>query len=66
MSEGKKHICPVFPEMKCPQGSEMSDACMVRINGYFDPMADFRDLLLLHCALFQNEKQTRKLETEES
>ncbi len=66
MSENKKHLCPVFPYMLCPQGEELSKACMVRINGDFDPMADFRDHLLLHCALFQNEQQTKKLETEES
>ena len=66
MSENKKHICPVFPDMLCPQGEEMSRACTVRINGDFDPMADFRDHLLLHCALFQNEQMTKKLETEES
>ena len=66
MSEDRKHICPVFPEMICPQGEKMSEACTVRINGEFDPMADFRDHLLLHCALFQNEEQSKKLETEES
>ncbi len=66
MSENKKYLCPVFPDMLCPQGKELSKACMVRINGDFDPMADFRDHLLLHCALYQNEQQTKKLETEES
>ena len=66
MSEDKKHICPVFPEMICPQGAMMSEACTVRINGEFDPMADFRDHLLLHCAIFQNEEQVKKLETEGS
>jgi hypothetical protein len=52
--------------MICPQGEKMSEACTVRINGEFDPMADFRDHLLLHCALFQNEEKTKKLESEES
>ena len=66
MSEDRKHICPVFPEMICPQGGKISEACTVRINGEFDPMADFRDHLLLHCALFQNEEQSKKPETEES
>ena len=66
MSEEKKHICPVFPEMICPQGKKMSEACTVRINGDFDPMIDFRDHLLLHCAIFQNEEQAKKMETEGS
>ena len=64
MSRDKIHICPVFPDMICPQGEEMSEACSVRINGDFDPMADFRDHLLLHCAIYQNEERAKKLETE--
>ena len=66
MSETKKHPCPVFPKMICPQGKEMSEACSVRINGEFDPMIDFRDHLLLHCAIFQNEQQAKKHEKEDS
>ena len=65
MSETKKHLCPVFPEMICPQGHEMSEACTVRMNGNFDPMADFRDHLLLHCAIYQNGQQAQKLEKED-
>ena len=59
MSETKKHLCPVFPEMICPQGHEMSEACTV------DPMADFRDHLLLHCAIYQNGQKAQKLEKED-
>jgi hypothetical protein len=66
MSENKKHICPVFPDMICPQGKEMSEACTVRINGEFDPMVDLRDHLLLHCAIHQNGQQAKKLETDEN
>ena len=66
MSQKKKHPCPVFPEMICPQGQEMSEACTVRINGNFDPMVDFRDHLLLHCAIFQNAQQAKELEKEDS
>jgi len=66
MSKNKTHICPVFPEMICPQGEEMSEACSVRMNGNFDPIADFRDHLLLHCALYQNELQAKTVKSEES
>jgi hypothetical protein len=66
MSDTKKHPCPVFPDMICPQGQAMSEACSVRINGNFDPMVDFRDHLLLHCAIHQNNQQAKKLEKEDS
>jgi hypothetical protein len=66
MSESKKHLCPVFPDMICPQGQEMSNACTVRINGDFDPMADFRDHLLLHCAIFQSAEHAKNLDKEDS
>jgi hypothetical protein len=66
MTETKHHPCPVFPDMICPQGKEMSEACSVRINGNFDPMTDFRDHLLLHCAIHQSSTQAKKHEKENS
>jgi hypothetical protein len=66
MTETKQHACPVFPDMICPQGKEMSEACTVRINGNFDPMADFRDHLLLHCAIYQSSSQAKKHAKEDS
>ena len=59
------HPCPVFPDMPCPQGQEMSEACTVRINGDYDPMADFRDHLLVHCAINQNQQRIKKEKTKE-
>jgi len=68
MSSTKKQMCPVFPEISCPQGEEMSEACSVRINGDFDPMSDFRDYLLMHCAIYQSREQEKsgKVERAES
>ena len=66
MSKNKVHLCPVFPDMICPQGEEMSKACSVRINGNFDPMLHFRDHLLLHCALYQNQQHSENLNSEEA
>jgi hypothetical protein len=60
MHENKQHLCPVFPDTICPQGEEMSNACSVRINGEFDPISDFKDYLLLHCAIYQNERHKEK------
>ncbi len=56
----RKYMCPVFPDMHCPQGENMSEACSVRINGDFDPIKDFRDHLLLHCAIYQNKGTATK------
>ncbi len=60
MSPKKDPPCPVFPDRICPQGHEMSHECSVRINGDYDPMLYFRDHLLLHCAIYQNQRQTLK------
>ena len=65
MVDEKVHLCPVFPDLVCPQGKEMSEACSVIINGNFDPMHDFRDLLLLHCALYQNQQEADQIESKE-
>jgi hypothetical protein len=59
MASPKKHMCPVFPDMICPQGEAMSNACSVRINGDFDPMSDFRDYLLVHCAIYQSQEHNK-------
>jgi hypothetical protein len=56
----KWQICPLFPERKCPQGTLASNACQVRINGDFDPMAYFKDLLVMHCAIYA-EKHAEKI-----
>ena len=55
-------MCPVFPDLVCPQGEKMSKACAVRFSGSYDPMIYFRDQLMLHCAIYQSqvEKETGK------
>lgn len=65
MVEEKVHMCPVFPDLICPQGQEMSEACSVRMNGDFDPIADFKDHLLLHCALYQNQQVSKNVSSKE-
>jgi len=65
MVENNIQKCPVFPVLLCPQGKEMSKACSVRINGNFDPVTDFRDHLLLHCALYQNQQHSENFTKEE-
>jgi len=57
MAEKKIFMCPVFEDVPCPRGEEAAEACSVRMNGDFDPMADFKDLLLMHCALYRAEQK---------
>jgi len=65
MQDKASAMCPVFPDLVCPQGEEMQAACTVRISGNYDPLLFFRDHLLLHCALYQNQKQEENLKRKE-
>ena len=51
MDDSKKDYCPLFPDMLCPQGKKSAEACKVRIEGDYDPMADFKDYLFMNCAI---------------
>ena len=65
MKDRTSPMCPVFPDLECPQGEEMSHACSVRISGNYDPMLYFRDHLLLHCALHRNQTHEEILKRKE-
>ncbi len=63
MSEKAISMCPFFPDMPCPQGHDSAEACRVRMETDFDPVSDFRDSLLMECAIHrtrQAEKQNNK------
>jgi len=53
-------MCPLFPEIECPQGVQASEQCSVRVNGEFDPVLYFRDELIMHCAIYQNQMKSEK------
>jgi len=57
-------MCPLFPEVVCPQGKKAREDCRVRINGDFDAVAQFKDLLLLHCAVYRTQQQNESGPTE--
>lgn len=61
MNKEKKAMCPLFPEMACPQGKEASQECEVRVNGDFDPVLYFRDELVMHCAIYRKEQASLTL-----
>ncbi len=56
MSEEKIQMCLVFPDQPCPRGKEAAESCLVRISGDFDPVTDFKDLLVMHCALYRADQ----------
>jgi hypothetical protein len=56
MPSKKLQMCPLFPDRVCPKGKKASTACSVRINGDFDTVAYFKDLLLMHCAIHVQQK----------
>ena len=58
MNEQKQAMCPLFPDVPCPQGEEASEECRVRVNGDFDPVLYFRDELMMHCAVSQSEHKS--------
>lgn len=60
MKDSNQQKCPLFPDMFCPRGTEVSKACSVRINGDFDPVLYFKDHLILHCALHRNQERLKK------
>jgi len=61
MTARKFSMCPLFPDLPCPRGEEASEECAVRVNGDFDPVQYFRDELIMHCAIYQNEKKQKTL-----
>ena len=63
MSEKKQAMCPLFPDLACPQGERASEECHVRVNGEFDPVLYFRDELVIHWAIARSQsKPTAALE----
>ena len=57
MRELKKTMCPLYPDLTCPQGDKAGKACEVRVNGDFDPVLYFRDQLVVHCAINQQAEK---------
>ena len=54
----KQAMCPLFPDTPCPQGKDAADACQVRLEvGNYDPVSDFRDYLMMNCAILRAEQQ---------
>ena len=53
MGNKKNVMCPLFPDVPCPQGKEAADQCQVRFEGDYDPVKDFKDYLFMDCAIMR-------------
>ncbi len=57
MQKNEEAMCPLFPDVVCPQGDEAADACNVRLQTDYDPMTDFRDYAFMNCAIRRAREQ---------
>jgi hypothetical protein len=55
MVHSKLQKCPLFRDQVCPRGEKASHACRIRMNGDFDPVVYFKDLLVMHCAIYNSQ-----------
>jgi len=56
-SSGKQeNYCPVY-DIECPAGPEAAEACELRFQGDYNPLASFRDADIEHCAIYRKEQQ---------
>ena len=57
MTASKEAMCPLFPDVVCPQGAEAAESCNVRLHGDYDPMMDFKDYAFMNCAIRRAREQ---------
>ncbi len=57
MQKKEQAMCPLFPDVVCPQGDEAAEACDVRMHADYDPMTDFRDYAFMNCAVRRAREQ---------
>ena len=63
MAKKDNFMCPLFPDQPCPRGEKSAKQCEVRVRGDYDPMSDYRDYLLMNCALNQAQSANKKPRT---
>ncbi len=63
MKKNLNQKCPLYPEMDCPRGAKAAIECSVRVNGEYDPVHDFRDMLVMHCALQRMKESQNPINT---
>ena len=58
----KKNVvmCPLFPDVPCPQGKDAADQCQVRLENDYDPVRGFKDYLFMDCAIKRAHEKDEK------
>lgn len=56
----REGYCPVY-DIECPSGTEAAAACDFRFSSDYNPLTNFRDADIEHCAIFRKEQQEQKL-----
>ncbi|MCF7807620.1 MAG: hypothetical protein K9M49_08540 [Candidatus Marinimicrobia bacterium] len=51
----RKGYCPVY-DMACPSGPEAAESCENRFTSEYNPLTNFRDAEIEHCALYRREQ----------
>ncbi len=54
-SDTSPGLCPVY-DIECPSGSEAVASCENRYAGDYNPVANFRDSDIEHCAIYRREQ----------
>jgi len=57
MTQKKEAMCPLFPDVVCPQGDDAASACDVRLHADYDPMMDYKDYAFMNCAIRRAKEQ---------
>ncbi len=57
--------CPVF-DLACPSGLEAAEACEHRFDGDYNPLTNYRDADISHCALYRQEQLKNEQNDESS
>ena len=60
MTEENQAMCPLFPNIPCPQGDQAANQCQVRLDADYDPIRDHKDYLFMHCAIHRAEEDNAR------
>ncbi|NQV30169.1 MAG: hypothetical protein HQ508_04710 [Candidatus Marinimicrobia bacterium] len=55
-SDNRVGFCPVY-DIECPSGSNAAVSCEGRLLGDYNPLTNFRDSDIEHCAIYRREQE---------
>lgn len=54
-SKDQKNYCPVY-NIECPSGPDAAQSCEMRFETDYNPLTNFRDAEIEHCAIYRMEQ----------